>query len=74
MQWFLELESEICPLQALEMVKKSHGIAKTQELAAEHAQEAVDAIASLPPCEEPRVQQCRRALMDLAYRVITRSK
>jgi len=59
---------------ALEMVKKSHGIAKTQELAAEHAQEAVDAIASLPPCEEPRVQQCRRALMDLAYRVTTRSK
>jgi geranyl diphosphate synthase len=59
---------------ALEMVKKSHGIAKTQELAAEHAQEAVDAIASLPPCEEPRVQQCRRALMDLAYRVTTRCK
>jgi len=60
--------------QAVEMVKESRGITQTHELAAEHAQKAVDAIVSLPPSDSLLVQQCRRALIDIAHQVITRSK
>jgi geranylgeranyl pyrophosphate synthase len=61
-------------VQAVEMVKESRGIAKTHELAAEHAQKAVESITRLPPNPSLVVQQCRRALIDLAHQVITRSK
>lgn len=60
--------------QAVEMVKESRGIAQTHALAAEHARKAVDAIANLPPNPSLHVQQCRRALIDIAHQVITRSK
>ena len=56
------------------MVRESRGIAQTHELAAEHAQKAVDAIDSLPQNPSLQVQQCRRALKDIAHQVITRSK
>lgn len=61
-------------VQAVEMVKESRGITQTHELAAEHAQKAVDAIVSLPPSDSLLVQQCRRALIDITHQVITRSK
>jgi len=59
---------------AVELVKKTKGIAKTLELAAKHAQLAEDAIARFPPCNDVRSQQCRRALLDLAQSVLKRSK
>lgn len=61
-------------MQAVELVKKTKGIAKTLELAAKHAQLAEDAIARFPPCNDMRSQQCRRALSELAQSVLKRSK
>lgn len=61
-------------MQAVELVKKTKGIAKTLELAAKHAQLAEDAIARFPPCNDVRSQQCRRALLELAQSVLKRSK
>ena len=70
---FFQYHKELS-VQAVEMVKESRGIAKTHELAAEHAQKAVESITRLPPNPSLVVQQCRRALIDLAHQVITRSK
>lgn len=60
--------------QAVEMVKQSQGVAQTLAFATVHAQKAVDAIISLPPNSSLYVQQCRRALIEIAHQVITRSK
>ncbi|XP_011009605.1 PREDICTED: solanesyl diphosphate synthase 3, chloroplastic/mitochondrial-like isoform X2 [Populus euphratica] len=59
---------------ALEYLGKSHGIQRTRELAAKHASLAAAAIDSLPETDDEEVRKSRRALVDLAQRVITRNK
>ncbi|KAK6932158.1 Polyprenyl synthetase [Dillenia turbinata] len=60
--------------QALEYLGKSHGIQRTKELAKKHAILAAAAIDSLPNSNDEGVRRCRRALVDLTERVITRTK
>ncbi|KAG0568894.1 hypothetical protein KC19_6G050600 [Ceratodon purpureus] len=59
--------------EAVKLVKKTRGVAKTLELAAKHAQQAESAIAQFPPCSDSRSQQCRQALADLTHSVVKRS-
>ncbi|XP_010549511.1 PREDICTED: solanesyl diphosphate synthase 3, chloroplastic/mitochondrial-like isoform X2 [Tarenaya hassleriana] len=59
---------------ALEYLGKSRGIQRTRELALEHANLAAVAIRSLPETDDEEVKRCRRALIDLTHRVITRKK
>ncbi|CAK7350170.1 unnamed protein product [Dovyalis caffra] len=44
---------------------KSHGIQRTRELAAEHANLAAPAIDSLPETDDEKVRRSRKALVDL---------
>ncbi|XP_073303862.1 solanesyl diphosphate synthase 3, chloroplastic/mitochondrial-like isoform X5 [Primulina huaijiensis] len=60
--------------RALEYLGKSHGIERTRELAAKHANLASAAIDSLPENDDRDVQKSRRALVELTHRVITRTK
>ncbi|XP_073048237.1 solanesyl diphosphate synthase 3, chloroplastic/mitochondrial-like isoform X4 [Primulina eburnea] len=60
--------------RALEYLGKSHGIERTRELAAKHANLASAAIDSLPQNDDKDVQKSRRALVELTHRVITRTK
>lgn len=55
-------------------VGKSQGIERTRELAAEHANRAVEAIDALPESDDEDVLISRRALVDLTQRVIKRTK
>ncbi|CAK7352280.1 unnamed protein product [Dovyalis caffra] len=59
---------------ALEYLGKSHGIQRTRELAAKHANLAAAAIDSLPDTDDEEVRKSRRALVDLTERVIARNK
>ncbi|KAJ0975701.1 hypothetical protein J5N97_017666 [Dioscorea zingiberensis] len=59
---------------ALDYLGKSRGIERTRELAAEHANHAIEAIDALPESDDEDVQISRRALVDLTQRVLTRSK
>ncbi|PSS04917.1 Solanesyl diphosphate synthase [Actinidia chinensis var. chinensis] len=59
---------------ALGYLGKSHGIQRSRELAAKHANLASAAIDSLPENDDEDVQRSRRALVDLTQIVITRSK
>ncbi|OAY63552.1 Solanesyl-diphosphate synthase 1, mitochondrial [Ananas comosus] len=59
---------------ALEYLQKSRGIERTRELAAEHANRAVEAIEAFPESDDEDVIISRRALVDLTNRVITRTK
>ncbi|KAG0451179.1 hypothetical protein HPP92_026554 [Vanilla planifolia] len=59
---------------ALDFLFKSSGIEKTRKLAKEHAENAVKAIESLPESDGEDVIRSRRALVDLTFKVITRSK
>ncbi|XP_008787644.1 solanesyl-diphosphate synthase 1, mitochondrial-like isoform X2 [Phoenix dactylifera] len=59
---------------ALDYLGKSRGIERTRELAAEHANRAVEAIDALPESDDEDVLISRRALVDLTHRVITRTK
>ncbi|CAI9108677.1 OLC1v1008343C1 [Oldenlandia corymbosa var. corymbosa] len=59
---------------ALEYLEKSRGIQRTKELAEKHANLASAAIDSLPETDDENVLRSRRALVDLAERVITRTK
>eukprot|EP00897_Mesotaenium_endlicherianum_P004022 jgi/Mesen1/3648/ME000200S02730 len=60
--------------QALEWVRSSKGLQRTHELAAHHSALAAHAVADLPPpCSQSQVT-CRRALVDLTTRVLTRKK
>ncbi|XP_010549508.1 PREDICTED: solanesyl diphosphate synthase 3, chloroplastic/mitochondrial-like isoform X2 [Tarenaya hassleriana] len=58
----------------LEYLGKSRGIQRTRELALEHVNLAAVAIRSLPETDDEEVKRCRRALIDLTHRVITRKK
>ncbi|KAI3455973.1 hypothetical protein Pfo_012636 [Paulownia fortunei] len=60
--------------RALEYLGKSHGIQRTRELAAKHASLASAAIDSFPENDDEDVQRSRRALVELAQRVMTRTK
>lgn len=60
--------------RAHELVKKSKGIARTQELAREHRDLAIAAIDALPVSESSYANKCRRALKELARRSVERSK
>jgi geranyl diphosphate synthase len=59
---------------AHELVKKSKGIARTQQLALQHSELAVQAIDALPASESSYANHCRRALKELAMRAVKRSK
>nr|AIG15448.1 geranyl diphosphate synthase 2 [Azadirachta indica] len=59
---------------ALEYLGKSRGIQRTRELAQKHANLATVALDSLPESNDDDVKKSRRALLDLAQRVITRNK
>ncbi|XP_010540598.1 PREDICTED: solanesyl diphosphate synthase 3, chloroplastic/mitochondrial-like [Tarenaya hassleriana] len=59
---------------ALEYLGKSRGIQRTRELALEHANLAAAAIGDLPETDDEDVKRCRRALIDITHRVITRNK
>ncbi|KAG5590557.1 hypothetical protein H5410_041071 [Solanum commersonii] len=59
---------------ALDYLGKSRGIQRTRELARKHASLASAAIDSLPESDDEEVQRSRRALVELAHRVITRTK
>ncbi|KAK4345243.1 hypothetical protein RND71_035419 [Anisodus tanguticus] len=59
---------------ALDYLGKSRGIQRTRELARKHASLASAAIDSLPETDDEEVQRSRRALVELTYRVITRTK
>lgn len=52
--------------QAIALIQDSHGIERSRELAAHHAQLAVDHLADLPPSES------RQALIDMANYVLNR--
>ena len=70
----IKANSLSCFWQALEYVQRSKGLERTRELAAYHASQAVLAIEKLPPAESQEAAQCRRALIDLTERVLTRRK
>lgn len=59
---------------ALEFLGKSDGIRKAKQLAAQHAGFAVFSVESFPPSESEYVKLCRKALIDLSEKVITRTK
>ncbi|KAI3979505.1 hypothetical protein MKX01_001697 [Papaver californicum] len=59
---------------ALDYLGKSRGIQRATELAIEHANLAASAINSLPQSDDANVIKSRRALLDLAHIVITRTK
>ncbi len=52
--------------QAIALIQDSHGLERARELAAQHAQMAVEHIADLPPSE------CRQALINMADYVLSR--
>lgn len=52
--------------QAIALIQDSHGLERARELAAQHAQMAVEHIAELPPSE------CRQALINMADYVLSR--
>ena len=58
----------------MEYLGKSRGIQKTRELAMKHANLAAAAIVSLPENNDEEVIKSRKALVDLAERVISRNK
>lgn len=60
--------------RAHDLVKRSNGIARTQDLAREHRDLAIAAIDALPPSESSYAMKCRRALKELARRSVERSK
>ncbi|KAK4488144.1 hypothetical protein RD792_003886 [Penstemon davidsonii] len=60
--------------RALEYLGKSRGIERTRELATKHANLASAAISSFPDNDDEDVQLSRRALVELTYRVINRTK
>lgn len=59
---------------ALDYLGKSRGIEKARELAAEHVNLAIKSINLLPEIDDEDVRISRRALVDLAHMVLTRSK
>ncbi|XP_020260577.1 solanesyl-diphosphate synthase 1, mitochondrial-like isoform X2 [Asparagus officinalis] len=59
---------------ALDYLGKSRGIERAKELAAEHANRAIEAINSLPKTDTDEVLISRRALIDLTQRVVTRTQ
>ncbi|XP_057815639.1 solanesyl-diphosphate synthase 1, mitochondrial isoform X1 [Cryptomeria japonica] len=59
---------------ALEILGKSQGIRKAKQLAAEHADRAASAVDSFPASDIENVKVCRKALVDLTKKVITRTK
>ncbi|KAF6140500.1 hypothetical protein GIB67_031143 [Kingdonia uniflora] len=59
---------------ALEYLGKSHGIQKTRDLATYHANIAAAAIDAFPESDDEDVLRSRRALIDLTFRVIKRTK
>ncbi|KAJ0980734.1 hypothetical protein J5N97_008989 [Dioscorea zingiberensis] len=59
---------------ALEYLGKSQGIKRARELAAEHANYAIEAIDALPKSHDANVYISRRALVDLTHKVLTRTK
>ena len=61
-------------LQALDYLWRSRGIQRTRELAEDHANRAVEAINSLPECDEEDVLVSRRALVDLTQCVMKGTK
>jgi len=52
--------------QAIALIQDSHGLERARELAAQHAQMAVEHIANLPPSE------CQQALVNMADYVLSR--
>ena len=60
--------------RAHDLVKKSAGIKRTQDLAREHCDMAISAIERLPASESKYAMHCRRALIELAKRAVERVK
>ena len=60
--------------RAHDLVKKSAGIKRTQDLAREHCDMAISAIERLPASESKYAMHCRRALIELAKRAVARVK
>ena len=58
----------------LNFLEKSDGIRKAKQLAAKHAGLAAFYVESFPPSESEYVKLCRKALIDLSEKVITRTK
>ncbi|KAI5065770.1 hypothetical protein GOP47_0018394 [Adiantum capillus-veneris] len=59
---------------AVELLQKTDGIEKTQKLASYHALQAAGAVNAFPFSPSERVNQCRKALIELTHQVITRTK
>eukprot|EP00252_Welwitschia_mirabilis_P016531 TRINITY_DN3644_c0_g1_i2.p2 TRINITY_DN3644_c0_g1~~TRINITY_DN3644_c0_g1_i2.p2 ORF type:complete len:224 (+),score=61.95 TRINITY_DN3644_c0_g1_i2:933-1604(+) len=59
---------------ALEYLGKSNGLKKAKQLALQHAGNAAAAVESFPPSGSDNAKACRRALIDLTERVVTRTK
>eukprot|EP00899_Mesostigma_viride_P013080 jgi/Mesvir1/21773/Mv04173-RA.1 len=59
---------------ALDLVKRSQGIARARQLALHHTELAVDAINALPDTTCARALKCRKALKHMASSLLSRAK
>ncbi|CAL5218356.1 g18 [Coccomyxa viridis] len=60
--------------RATELVFNSRGIQRARDLAAQHAELAVQAVQSLPACSNEHALMCRQALTEITARVLARKK
>ncbi len=59
---------------AQRLVEQSSGIAKTRQMAADHARAAAEAVLKMPATLTQHAETCRRALIEITERVLTRKK